>query len=196
MQRLCHEKKGWDEKIADADVVQWDKCLQELPQLEQFSVDRCLKSSCFGNVVYIELHHLCDASEQGFGAVSYLRSVNENGDTHCSFVLGKSRATPLKRMTVPRLELTAATVTVKLDKMVIKEVDSKVDKSTFWTDSTSVLRYIHNKNKRFHTFVANRISIIHDGSEPCQWRYINTKLNPADDASRGLSVEKLLNNKR
>ena len=71
-------------------------------------------------------------------------------------------------------------------------MDIKVDKSIFWTDSTSVLRYIHNENKRFHTFVANRISIIHDGSEHCQWRYINTMLNPADDASRGLSVESYL----
>jgi len=196
LQRLCREKIGWDEKLADADAVQWNKWLQELPQLEQFTVDRCLKSSCVGNIVYVELHHFCDASEHGYGAVSYLRSVNANGDIHCSFVLGKSRVTPLKSMTIPRLELTAATVAVKLDKIITKELDIKVDRSIFWTDSTSVLRYIHNEDKRFHTFVANRISMIHDGSEPCQWRYINTKLNPADDASRGLSVDKLLNNRR
>ena len=159
-------------------------------------MDRCLKSACFGNVVYSELHHFCDASEQDYRAVSYLRSVNANGEIHCSFVLGKSRVTPLKKMTLPRLEPAAATVGVKIDKMIARELDIKVCKSTFWTGSTSVLQYIHNEDKRFHTFVANRIATIHDGSEPFQWRYINTKFNPADDAVRGLSVDNLINNSR
>ena len=44
--------------------------------------------------------------------------------------------------------------------------------------------------------MANRISTIHDGSEPDQWRYVDTKLNPADDASRCLSVDNLLGNTR
>ena len=44
--------------------------------------------------------------------------------------------------------------------------------------------------------MANRISTIHDGSEPFQWRYINTKFNAAYDASRGLSVDNLINNRR
>eukprot|EP00112_Aurelia_sp_Birch-Aquarium-sp1_P012064 Seg2533.1 transcript_id=Seg2533.1/GoldUCD/mRNA.D3Y31 product="hypothetical protein" protein_id=Seg2533.1/GoldUCD/D3Y31 len=195
-QRLCREKIGWDAEIADIDLVQWNKWLQEVPKLEQFSVDRCLKPSCFGTVVCNELHHFSDASEQGYGAVSYLRLINENGDIHCSFVLGKSRVTPVKRITIPRLELSAATVAVKLDKMIKKELEIKVHKSVFWTDSTSVLRYIRNEDKIFHTFVANRIATIHDGSEPDQWRYVDTKLNPADDASRGLSVDNLLSNTR
>ena len=53
-----------------------------------------------------------------------------------------------------------------------------------------------NEDKKFHTFVANRISTIHDGSEPDQWRYVDTKLDPADDASRSLSVDNLLSNTR
>ena len=196
LQKLCREKIGWDAEIADLHLAQWNKWLQEVPKLEQFSVDRCVKPSCFGNVVCNELHHFSDASEQGYGAVSYLRMINKNGDIHCSFVVGKSRVTPLKRMTIPRLELSAATVAVKLDKMIKKELEIKVNKSVFWTDSTSVLRYICNEDKRFHTFVANRISTIHDGSKPDQWRYVDTKLNSADDASRGLSVDNLLSNTR
>lgn len=196
LQRLCCEKIGWDAEIADVDLVQWNEWLQEVPKLERFSVDRCIKPSCFGNVVRNELHHFSDASERGYGAVSYLRLINENGDIHCSFILGKSRVTPLKKITIPRLELSAATVAVKLDRMIKKELEIKIQKSVFWTDSTSVLCYIRNEDKRFHTFVANRISTIHDGSKPDQWRYVDTKLNPADDASRGLSVDSLLNNTR
>ena len=72
LQKLCLEKKGLDDEIADADPTEWQKCLQELPRLDQFSIDRCFKLVYFGNVVRIELHHFSDASEQGFGAVSYL----------------------------------------------------------------------------------------------------------------------------
>ena len=61
---------------------------------------------------------------------------------------------------------------------------------------TSVLCYIRNEDKSFHTFVANKISAIHDGSKPYQWRYVDTKLNPADDASRGISIDNLLNSTR
>ena len=56
----------------------------------------------------------------------------------------------------------------------------------------SVLRYINNSITRFHTFVANRIAVIRDGSEPTQWRYVDSKQNPADDASRGLSIHDLI----
>lgn len=53
----------------------------------------------------------------------------------------------------------------------------------FWTDSKSVLKYIANEQTRFHTFVANMISVIRDNTVMSQWRYVDTKLNPVDDAS-------------
>jgi hypothetical protein len=59
-----------------------------------------------------------------------------------------------------------------------------------------VLKYIRNDTKRFHTFVANRVAMIRDLSKAKQWRYLISKHNPADDASRGLHVEMFLNSKR
>ena len=121
--------------------------------------------------------------------------VNEQERIRCAFVIGKSRVAPLKPMTIPRLELSAATVSVRLDKM-IRELQVSIDGSVFWSDSTSVLRYVENQDKRFHTFVSNRIGAIRSGSFPLQWRHVDGKLNPADDASRGLSVDSFLNNAR
>ena len=86
------------------------------------------------------------------------------------------------------MELTAATVAVKLHKFLEDELDLQVHKTVFWTDSTIVLQYIRNEARRFQTFVANRLSIIHDASSPCQWRYVDSQSNPADYASRGLSI--------
>ena len=80
--------------------------------------------------------------------------------------MAKSRLAPLKSISIPRLELSAATVAVRIDKMIRRELELFVHESVFWTDSTSVLKYIGNSNAMFHTFVANRMSQILDGSSP------------------------------
>ena len=136
----------------------------------------------------MELHHFADASIEGYGTASYLRLEDSDEKVHCSLVMGKSRVAPLKTVTVPRLELTAATLAVKVDKQIREELDLPINRVVFWTDSTIVLRYIRNTSKRFQTFVANRLQIIHDASTPHQWRHVPTKLNPADIASRGLNI--------
>ena len=80
--------------------------------------------------------------------------------------------------------------------MIKQEVTLPIDQSTFWTDSTCVLCCTENKGKRFQTFVANHISAILDQSTTTQWRHVDTIQNPADEASRGMTVEALLNNER
>ncbi|KAL7881128.1 hypothetical protein SRHO_G00033820 [Serrasalmus rhombeus] len=107
---------------------------------------------------------------------------------------GKARVTPLKPTTIPRLELTAAALAVKVDVMLKKELQLPLADSKFWTDSTAVLKYIANEKIRFKTFVANRIAIILQASNVHQWSYVNTQLNPADCASRGQRVSTFMKN--
>ena len=102
----------------------------------------------------------------------------------------------MKQMTIPRLELSAAVLAVRMNQILQEEFQLKFDRTSFWTDSTAVLQYIKNEDKRFYTFVANRLAVIHDGSEPSQWNYVPTNINPADDVSRGLTVKELLNSER
>ncbi|XP_014673955.1 PREDICTED: uncharacterized protein LOC106814173 [Priapulus caudatus] len=194
LQELCKLQLGWDEQIPEVYSARWRLWLQDLEKLSSFTVDRCMKPAEFGSVTSARLHHFSDASEVGYGVATYLRLENSEGKVHCSFLLGKSRVSPLKQITIPRLELTAATVAVRMDKMLKDELDVTVGPSMFWTDSMTVLRYIQNRTARFHTFVANRIAVIHEGSEPIQWRYVNTKVNPADQASRGINSTALLRN--
>ena len=192
LQQLCKAKYGWDEAIPLEFSRPWQQWLKDLDQLAKFQVDRCLKPKNFGPVRTAQLHTFCDASEQGYGTASYLRFMNDKGETHIAFVMGKARVTPLKNLTIPRLELTAATLAARMDKMLQSELQVKLQESIFWTDSQSVLKYIRNKTRRFHTFVRNRIAVIHDLSEVNQWRFVDSKHNPADDASRGLSIEAFL----
>ena len=150
----------------------------------------------FDNIVSRQLHHFSDASQSGYGAVTYLRIVNGDGQIHCAFMIAKSRLTPLKTISIPRLELSAATVSIRLDRMMRKELQLPIDASYFCTDSTTVLKYINNEDKRFHTFVANRVAVVRDGSDPSQCRHVETKVNPADDASRGLTAYEFLGSTR
>jgi hypothetical protein len=103
-----------------------------------------------------------------------------------TLVMAKSRVSPIKPTTIPRLELIAATVTVKQHRQINQELELEVDSVRFWTDSMCVLQYLNNESNRFKTFVANRFALIYDLSSPSSWRYVDSKPNPADYASRGL----------
>ncbi|XP_037792793.1 uncharacterized protein LOC119588161 [Penaeus monodon] len=101
-------------------------------------------------------------------------------------MLARTRLAPIKTTTIPRLELSAE---------LRKELSLPIDDSVFWTDSTIVLQYIKNTSRRFHTFVANRVGIIHKNSSPQQWRHVRSELNTADSTSRGLSAIELMQRK-
>ena len=89
-------------------------------------------------------HHFSDASECGYGQATYLRMVNDLEEVHCCLVFGKSRVAPVKYVSIPRLELTAATLSVKVSKMLREELDIQISSEVFWTDSQVVLGYINN----------------------------------------------------
>lgn len=192
LQNICKQGIEWDEEIGETDLKKWNNWLNQLDDLHRVKIERCYKPREFGKVVSCQLHCFSDASDIGLGMAFYFRLVDDNGKMHCSFVLGKSRVAPLKTITVPRMGLTAAARTVSLSKVILEELDYSIDKVYFWTDSMTVLRYIFNRNARYHTFVANRLAVIHEATDNDQWNCVNTKLNPADLASRGMNVLKFL----
>lgn len=100
-------------------TVQWNDWLKDLEKLTDFRI-RCCKPPGFGEIKSAQLHHFADANEYGYGTVLYLRLENHVGTIHCSYmyIIGKSRVAPLKQITIPRLELNAATVAVRIDKML------------------------------------------------------------------------------
>ena len=119
-----------------------------------------------------------------------VRVLYVNEFVGCSLVMGKSRVAPLKPISVPRLELTAAVVAAKLGSVICRELEYDLNNVVYWTDATVVLRYLHNTHTRFRTFVANRLEILHTLTSVTQWRYVPTEQNPADIASRGLLPHK------
>ena len=192
LQELCRDGVGWDDKVPDDIKTRWARWRSELPALEKLKLPRCHKPNECGEIKTVEFHHFSEASQNGYGRCSYLRLIDSNDRIHCSLVMGKSRVAPLKPVTIPRLELTAAVVASKIGCVLRKELECKEVKETYWTDSRTVLEYIQKDARRFHVFVGNRVQEIRDKTSPEQWRYIGTKQNPADIASRGSSVQELI----
>ena len=188
LQELCKQGYGWDDQLSEDQSKAWKKWLKELPELQNVAVKRCLKTTTASTreVIERQLHHFADASEVGYGTASYLRQVFSDGSVQVSLIMGKASVKPLKKITIPRMELAAAKLAVQMNKVIQEELGVCIHKTYYWTDSASVLRYINNQT-RFHTFVANRLQVILEGSTVEQWNYIPSSTNPADYVSRGIS---------
>ena len=194
-QELCRIKSSWDAPMPIELKGQWNRWLQDLPLIQNLSVPRSLKPKSF-EMVSAELHHFADASERAYGAVSYLRMVDDDCNTHCSFLMARSRLAPLKSTTIPRLELAAAVEAVKLDKLLKMELELPLQESVYWSDSMIVLWYLQQQDKRYQTYVANRVAAIQEHTTASQWRYVDSGSNPADDASRGMTAAEVSSTSR
>ena len=180
-----------EEKVDTCLIYLW-RASKTKSKLLAYLISPLTEIKCATNPIFRAV--FADASQIAYGVVSYLRITNAQGLIHCSFVIGKSQLSPLKHLTIPRLELSAAVVAARLDKIIRTETDLQVDKSVFWTDSTCVLGYLRNESKLSYTFVANWVATIQEVVAASLWRHVDSSQNPADDASRGLSAEALLNN--
>ena len=142
-----------------------------------------------GEVLTTQLHVFADASEIAYSAVAYLvrevRPVEGTTERAVHFLMGKSLVNPVRFVSIPRLELAAAVLTVKIKRVLTRELDTVFDSFHMWTNGMLVLGYVRNWSTRFKTYVANRVAYIHDGSAVGEWGYVPSELNPADVGSRG-----------
>ena len=189
LQAITADGKHWDDELEAEQRTAWCMWRNDLPLLNLLKVNRSYKPMAFGNVIETSLHNFSDGCPNiGYGSAHYIRQINEDGQIHVSLVMAKSRVSPLKSHTVPRIELTAAQTASEVGKMVKSELEISSISETYWADSKIALGYIHNEKKRFRIFVANRVKKIRTLTNKEQWKYINTNENPADYASRGISL--------
>ena len=197
IQDLWRAKVEWDQPLGDNVTARWKKWKMNLNSLSEVRIPRSYflpgtdLSQCS-----IQIHHFADASEIGYGTCSYLRTMYTDGTIHCAFIMGKSRNTPIKFTSIPRLELQAAVLATRMNKMIRGELELNIDKTTYWTDSEIVLHYLKNEKRRLQTYVANRVQEIKDNSLIEEWNHVPGVINPADDASRGLNPSDLFPNHR
>ncbi|XP_076278392.1 uncharacterized protein LOC143208144 [Lasioglossum baleicum] len=160
---LWSEKIGWDTRIDDKRRETFNSWLDELNSLKEIQIPRKLGKGS------VTLHTFCDASGEAYAAVVFARIEGE-GVVNVRLMSARSRIAP-KTATIPRLELMAATIGVRLARAVLDSLTREVQQVTYWSDSTTEIR---------------------DASSRERWRYVPGDRNPADLPSRGRSPSQLL----
>ncbi|XP_071573556.1 uncharacterized protein [Temnothorax nylanderi] len=192
IQRVWKLNLAWDETVPMDIHTAWLQFQDQLSIIHDFTIPRyvlCKQAS------RIQIHGFADASEKAYGACIYIRITNPQGQHSTQLLCSKSRVAPLKTITLPRLELSAAALLAQLADKVSNAVRLEIEDVCYWTDSEIVLHWIKAINKRWSVFVANRVGEIHRLSRPTKWYHVSTEFNPADYVSRGALPTSLSNAK-
>lgn len=187
LQQLWKLKLGWDESLLLDLHTTWIKYQEKMETMSINSIPRYVVCP---ELQRIEMHGFCDASEVAYGACIYMRSTDVSGQTHTQ-LLSKSRVTPLKRVTLPRLELCGVLLLAKLGQSVKQALSIDIEATHYWSDSTIALAWIKHSPDELQTFVANRVADIQRIAPEAQWTHVRSQDNPADIISRGTTPEVL-----
>ena len=191
MREISEDIAEWDTPLPKEKQDKWQQWKDSLKHLEQLKISRMYTDISLSKAQRKEMHVFCDASTKAVGAVAYLKLTAADGHSDGGFLLGRARLAPKPDITIPRLELCGAVLAVEVADMVQEELDCTFDEVNFYTDSKIVLGYISNEKRRFYVYVHNRVERIRRSTQPRQWHYVPTHLNPADHTTRGLPAEHL-----
>lgn len=191
MQEIWILKLDWDDYLPEELNTRWNNYFKKLSALTNVKIPRhlCLNYS----VEKFEIHSFSDASLRSYGACLYLRILYSNKMVSCRLICSKSRVSPLKTISLARLELCGAELAGKLLNKCLNIFENKVKFSSInlWTDSEIVLYWLSSHASRWSIFVANRVSTIQTLTSDYIWRHVKSENNPADILSRGISPDKI-----
>jgi hypothetical protein len=194
LQEIWERAIDWDDDLPVELSEKWFNWCNEVGRLSNITIPRNCLLDCKNEQV--EMHIFCDASPSAYGAVVYFRFCDKSGNYRVSFVMSKSRVAPLKRLTLPRLELMALVIGVRVGDYLKGIFKNIIEKIVFWSDSLIALYWVKGSANRWKQFVANRVLEIQEKSSPSCWCYCPSEENPADLLTRGISAENLAINKR
>lgn len=190
IQELWLQRVDWDDELSPELVHRWKTFRSELSQLSELRIPRWINLTPDSSD--IEFHGFSDASQSAMSAVLYMRLSVPNSPASISLICSKTKVSPIKRLTIPRLELSAALLLARLTKHVLSTLQLSHAPTFLWTDSTTTLAWVTSEPTKWKEFVKNRVEAIQQNSPTAQWKHISGNQNPADCASRGLSASQLI----
>ena len=148
----------WDDELPETISNQWSVFRKALPSLSQISIPRWVESTENSS---LEFHCFSDASERAYAAAIYVVSVTGQKRVS-SLLLSKTKVAPIKKLSIPRLELCAAELLVKLINKLIPQLKLKnKDIKVFaWLDSSVVLTWLNSHPSKWTPFVAHKVAEI------------------------------------
>lgn len=180
-QDLWRVNSKWDDEIPDETNKKWQSWLKITNEMNTVKVSRCYFTEADPFRV-AEMHVFCDASEKAYATAVYLRIIH-NGQFYVSIVSAKARVAPVKSMTIPRLELQGCVTGALLAQTIETEIDIRISKKYFWTDSKVVISWLQTK-ERLNMFVGSRITSILERSKVSEWHWLKSEMNVADLATK------------
>ena len=164
----------WDEPLEDDFIIRWSQVAADIEEVAGMVMTRRYSVMCTNQCVY--LHVFADASLKTYGAVAYLQSADQ-----VDLLMAKSRVSPLKDTTLPRLELRAAVIAAHLAKFIVSTLQPQLGEVNIrlWSDSQITLHWIFS-SKQLKPFVANRVKDIYSLFPTSVWGYCHTEDNAAD----------------
>ncbi|XP_075264070.1 uncharacterized protein LOC142355956 [Convolutriloba macropyga] len=133
-----------------------------------------------------QLHTFTDASMSAIAAIVYVRTTKADGSSTSQYLISITKVAPIKKLSIQKLELEAATLGAELAGFCESKMTTTIRSKHFWTDSMATLDWIQSKQRQ-KKYIANRLTKIHENSNPDNWRHIPGKMNPADHGTRGLN---------
>ena len=147
----------------------WNLIFEELKPLGHVRIPRCYSYSGFSKID-VQLHRFSDASEGAYAAIMYIRVVYSDGCIATRLVASKTRLSPIKKQTIPHLELLGAVILSRLTTTVLKALPEQVNRINYWVDSRTVLCWIQN-NKHWKQYMKHRVDKIRQMTAKNDWRY-------------------------
>ncbi|XP_058791049.1 uncharacterized protein LOC131664177 [Phymastichus coffea] len=188
IQLLWLQGYDWDQTLIDDLLDEWTAFHQQLRDIEAIRIPRYF--GCNSKPLWF-LHGFSDASEQAYAAVLYFVTQDENQQWSSSIIIAKSKVSPIKTVSIPRLELCGAQLLARLIAALTPQLLHPPARTFCWCDSTVTLAWLRERASHWKTFVATRVGDIQTLLPDVSWHHVVSEDNPADCASRGLSPEQL-----
>ncbi|XP_055542562.1 uncharacterized protein LOC129728169 [Wyeomyia smithii] len=191
MHRIWKAKLNWDESITGELKNEVETFLRAIDGVSQLRIPRQIVNS---DAAVFELHGFADASMYAYGACVYIRSLVPEKKIDVKLLCAKSKIVPKDVLTIPRKELLAAGLLVRLVEKILSALNTALNEIILWSDNQIVLAWLQKNPSQLDLYVSNRVREIKESGEQFRWKYVNTNENPADLVSRGQSADKLLSN--
>lgn len=192
VQTIWRENLDWDDPVPTHIEQKWDQIWSSIKVIEQLRIPRWLGME---NDTNWQLHGFADSSVEAYGAAIYMRVTDLKGKISCNLLIAKSKVTPLKTVTIPRLELAAAELLSNLYLVVSKSMCLEAIPYYLWSDNTTALQWMNKPLHELKIYVANRVRRIRENTKIENWFHVRTAENPADLVSRGLLAKDIINKK-